>query len=54
MAGTNERRKSVVEDGWEPIQPEGSRLGQIVLLFGLAVIVIPLVAFAASYMLLSR
>jgi hypothetical protein len=54
MAGTNERRESMVDDGWEPIRPEGPRMAHIVMFFVAALIVLPLLAFFASYMLLSR
>ena len=54
MAGTNERRESMVDDGWEPIRPEGPRMAHIVMFFAAALIVLPLLAFFASYMLLSR
>jgi hypothetical protein len=54
MAGTNERRKSIVDDGWEPIRPEGPRPAHLLLLFGAALVVVPLVAFLVSYLLVSR
>ena len=54
MAGTNERRKSLVDEGWEPIKPEGPRMTHIVLLFAAAMVILPLVAFLGSYLVLSR
>jgi hypothetical protein len=54
MAGTNERRKSIVDEGWEPMKPSGPSGVQIVLIFAAALVIIPLVAFWASFTLLSR
>lgn len=59
MAGTNERRerderRSVVDEGWEPVTPERSPVKPLLLAFAVAMVVVPLVAFAATYYLLSR
>ena len=53
MPGTNERR-SVVDEGWEPMKPERGPLRPLLIGFAVALVVVPLLAFAASYMLLSR
>lgn len=56
MAGTNERRerKSVVDEGWEPITPEKPRVAPLLIGFAVAFVVVPLIAFYATYVLLSR
>ena len=54
MAGTDERRSVVCEDGWEPMKPTRARLGPMLAMFALALVVVPLVAFYATYLLLSR
>jgi hypothetical protein len=53
MAGTNERR-SVVEDGWEPITPEKGRVAPLLIAFAVAMVVVPALAFYATYLLMSR
>lgn len=53
MRGTNER-SSIVDDGWEPIKPERGQLVPLLVIFSVALVVIPLVAFFATYLLLSR
>ena len=56
MAGTNERRerKSIVDEGWEPITPERTALKPLLIGFAVAFLVVPVLAFAATYLLLSR
>ena len=54
MAGTNDRRKSIVDEEWEPIRPQGPRMAHVLTIFVAALVVVPLVAFFASYTLLSR
>jgi hypothetical protein len=54
MAGTDERRKSIVDEGWEPMKPTGQSAMRVVAIFAAALVIIPLVAFFASYALLSR
>lgn len=53
MRGTNERR-SVVDDGWEPLEPERPPLGPILAVFAVAMVVLPICAFAVTYLLASR
>jgi hypothetical protein len=53
MPGTNERR-SIVDDGWEPMKPERAPLTPLLIGFAIALVVVPLLAFAATYLLLSR
>jgi hypothetical protein len=53
MPGTNERR-SIVDDGWEPITPERSPVRPLLIGFAVAFIVVPIAAFYFSYLLLSR
>jgi hypothetical protein len=53
MAGTNERR-SVVDDGWEPMKPERAPLRPLLIGFAIAMVVVPIVAFSFTYLLLSR
>lgn len=53
MPGTNERR-SIVDDGWEPIKPERSSVRLLLIGFAVAFFVIPLAVFLATYLLLSR
>jgi len=53
MRGTNERR-SIVDEGWEPIKPERGRLAPLLIVCTVALVVIPLAAFFATYMLMSR
>jgi len=56
MAGTNERneRKSVVDDGWEPMKPERGPMAPLLIGFAVAMVVVPLVAFFVTYQLMSR
>jgi len=58
MPGTNERqqrRSSVVdEDGWEPLTPERGPLAPFMLMFGGALVVVPLIAFGITFLLMSR
>jgi hypothetical protein len=54
MPGTNERRSIVDDDGWEPIKPERGPLAPLLIGFAIALVVVPLLAFAATYYLLSR
>jgi hypothetical protein len=54
MPGTNERRSVVDEDGWEPMKPTRARLGPMLAIFSVALVVVPLLAFYATYLLLSR
>ena len=57
MAGTNERqeRRSVVdEDGWEPLTPERGPIGPYLVVFGVALVALPLIAFGLTYLLMSR
>jgi hypothetical protein len=56
MPGTNERneRKSVVDDGWEPMKPERGPMTPLLLGFAVALVVVPLVAFFLTYQLMSR
>jgi hypothetical protein len=54
MPGTNERRSIVDDDGWEPIKPERAPLRPLLIGFAVALIVVPLIAFYATYLLLSR
>jgi hypothetical protein len=53
MPGTNERR-SIVEDGWEPMKPERGPLRPLLLWFAAALVVVPLAAFYLTYLLMSR
>jgi hypothetical protein len=53
MPGTNERR-SIVDDGWEPLKPERGPLAPLLVGFAIALVLVPLLAFAATYFLLSR
>jgi hypothetical protein len=53
MPGTNERR-SIVEDGWEPIRPERTPARPLLIAFAVAFVVVPLAAFFFTYLLLSR
>jgi hypothetical protein len=54
MAGTNDRRSIVDDDGWEPIRPERGPLAPLLIGFAIALVVVPLVAFFATYLLLAR
>jgi hypothetical protein len=54
MAGTDDRRSVVDGDDWEPIKPDRARLGPLLIAFAVAMIVVPAVAFYATYLLLSR
>lgn len=57
MAGTNEReaRQSVVDDdGWEPLKPERPPLLPFLVGAGIALVLVPLIAFAITYVLMSR
>jgi hypothetical protein len=56
MPGTNDRseRKSVVDDGWEPIKPERGPMAPLLIGFAVAMVVVPLVAFFVTYQLMSR
>ncbi|HEY6533412.1 MAG TPA: hypothetical protein VIY72_13980 [Acidimicrobiales bacterium] len=54
MAGTNERRQSIVDEDWEPMKPSGPSGMQLVLVFAVALVLVPAVAFLATYVLLSR
>jgi hypothetical protein len=54
MAGTNERRSVVEGDDWEPMTPTRTRLGPLLIGFAVAMVVVPAVAFYATYLLLSR
>lgn len=59
MPGTNERherheRKSVVDDGWEPVKPERGPMAPLLIGFAVAMVVVPLVAFFVTYQLMSR
>jgi len=53
MPGTNGRR-SVVDDDWEPITPERARVAPLLIAFVVAMVVVPAVAFYATYLLMSR
>ncbi len=53
MPGTNERR-SVVDDGWEPMKPERTPLRHLLIAFAVVLVVVPLLAFVFTYLLLSR
>lgn len=54
MAGTNERRSIIDEDGWEPIKPERTPVRPLLIAFAVAFVVVPLAAFYFTYLLLSR
>ena len=56
MPGTNDRkeRKSVVDDGWEPMKPERGPMAPLLIAFAIAMVVVPLVAFFLTYQLMSR
>jgi len=54
MPGTNERRSIVEDEGWEPITPERGPLRPLLIGFGIAIVLVPLVAFFATYLLLAR
>lgn len=56
MAGTDERRerRSVVDEGWEPLTPSRGSVWPLVLGAVVALVVVPLVVFFVSYLLASR
>ena len=54
MAGTNERRTSIVDEGWEPMKPAGPSGTQLLAVFVGALVIVPSIAFLATYLLLSR
>jgi hypothetical protein len=50
VRGTNERR-SVVDEGWEPMERSGPRVVPLLLGFAAAFLVLPAAAFGLTYWL---